>query len=83
MVFEEAASHKPRSWHTWNQRSALTPKVPAPLDVSPPNAQTHRPPNQSLQFVEDKMHSVYFAFSKLHQVSSYLSHVRKNLSNIA
>ena len=46
MVFEEAASHKPRSWHTWNQRSALTPKAPAPLDVSPPNAQTHRPPDE-------------------------------------
>ncbi|GGX74619.1 hypothetical protein GCM10011309_25980 [Litorimonas cladophorae] len=47
-VFEEAASHKPRSWHTWNQRSALTPKAPAPPDVSPPDAQTHRPSNQKM-----------------------------------
>ncbi len=56
MVFEEAASHKPRSWHTWTDScifceqklhlSALTPKVPAPPDVSPPNAQTHRPPDE-------------------------------------
>ena len=45
-VFEEAASHKPPSSDTWTDGSALTPKVPAPLDVSPPNAQTHRLPNE-------------------------------------
>ena len=42
MVFEEAASHKPPSSDTWTDGSALTPKVPAPPDVSPSNAQTHR-----------------------------------------
>ncbi|GGX73625.1 hypothetical protein GCM10011309_24630 [Litorimonas cladophorae] len=83
MVFEEAARLSYQLRQLWPQASALTPKVPAPSDVSPPNAQTHRLSDQSMQFVEDKMHSVYFAFSKLHQVSSYLSRVRKNLNNIS
>ncbi|GGX61152.1 hypothetical protein GCM10011309_08770 [Litorimonas cladophorae] len=46
MVFEEAASHKPPSSDTWTDGSALTSKVPAHSDVSPPNAQTHRLPNE-------------------------------------
>jgi hypothetical protein len=29
--------------------------------VSPSAAQTHRLPNQSMQFIEDKMQSVFFA----------------------
>ena len=42
MVFEETASHKPLSSATWTDRSALVPKVPAPLWFSHQNAQTHR-----------------------------------------
>ena len=42
MVFEEAASHKPLSSATWTDRSALTPKIPAPLKFSHLGAQTHR-----------------------------------------
>ena len=55
MVFEETAGHKPhKSGHLdmcifCSQKlheSALVPKVPAQSDVSPPNAQTHRLPDQ-------------------------------------
>jgi hypothetical protein len=46
MVFEEAARLSYQLRQLWPQASALTPKVPAPLDVSPPNAQTHRLPNE-------------------------------------
>jgi hypothetical protein len=46
MVFEEAARLSYQLGQLWPQASALTPKVPAPLDVSPTNAQTHRLSNE-------------------------------------
>jgi len=75
MVFEETASHKPQSWPTWNHWSALVPKVPAPLWFSYQNAQTHRLPDRPVQFIEDKMHSVYFVIDKLHRARPRLSYV--------
>ena len=45
MVFEEAARLSYQLRQLWPQASALTPKAPAQSDVSPPDAQAHRPPN--------------------------------------
>ena len=58
MVFEETASHKPRSWPTWNHRSALVPKAPAQSALSNADAQTHRLSNQSTQFSVGKLQGV-------------------------
>ena len=66
MVFYEAARLSHQLGQRWTQASALTPKVPAQSDVSPPDAQTHRLSDQPMQFSEGKMHSVYFAVGKLH-----------------
>ena len=38
----------------------------AKSDLRNPDAQAHRPPDQPVQFIEDKMHMVYFAFGKLY-----------------
>jgi len=42
MVVEEAARLSHQYGQRWTMASALTPKVPAQSDVSPPDAQTHR-----------------------------------------
>ena len=46
VVFEEAARLSYQLRQLWPQASALTPKAPAQSDVSPPDAQTHRLPDQ-------------------------------------
>ena len=48
------------------QQSTLSAKDPAQFSVLPENAQPCRLPDQPVQFIEDKMHMVYFAFGKLH-----------------
>ena len=62
MVFEEAARLSYQLRQLWPQASALTPKAPAPPKFSHPDTQTHRLSNQSMQFIEDKMHSVHLLF---------------------
>jgi hypothetical protein len=57
-VFDEAARLSYQLGQLWPQASALTPKGPAHAALSHAAAQPHRPPNQPMQFIEDKMHSV-------------------------
>ena len=64
MVFEEAARLSYQLGQRWTQASALTPKVPAHSEFSHSGAQTHRLPNQPMQFIEDKMQSVTFVVDK-------------------
>ena len=64
MVFDEAARLSYQLRQLWPQASALTPKAPAPLRFSHQNAQTHRLPNQPMQFSEGKMQSVTFVVDK-------------------
>jgi len=66
MVFEEAARLSHQYGQRWTMASALTPKVPAHSKFSHSDAQTHRLSNELVQFIEDKMHKVYFAVGKLH-----------------